>query len=135
MPKNVCRCVHFLARKTLKSQWRMPLFIHADVRRMLLTQKAIAEGGRSMIYYAAQIADKMADALERGDTAAFEAHDDHLGFYTPILKGFLTELGLEAANHGMQVYGGHGYIKEWGMEQIARMHVLRHMKAQQVFKH
>ena len=38
----------------------------------------------------------------------------------PILKGFLTELGLEAANHGMQVYGGHGYIKEWGMEQIAR---------------
>jgi alkylation response protein AidB-like acyl-CoA dehydrogenase len=93
---------------------------HADVRRMLLTQKAIAEGGRSMIYYAAQIADKMADALERGDTAAFEAHDDHLGFYTPILKGFLTELGLEAANHGMQVYGGHGYIKEWGMEQIAR---------------
>ncbi|WP_289845158.1 acyl-CoA dehydrogenase family protein, partial [Acinetobacter ursingii] len=37
-----------------------------------------------------------------------------------ILKGFLTELGLEAANHGMQVYGGHGYIREWGMEQIAR---------------
>ena len=93
---------------------------HADVRRMLLTQKAIAEGGRSMIYYAAQLADKMADALERGDTAAFEAADDHLGFYTPILKGFLTELGLEAANHGIQIYGGHGYIKEWGMEQIAR---------------
>ena len=93
---------------------------HADVRRMLLTQKAIAEGGRSMIYYAAQLADKMSDALTRGDTAAFEAHDDHLGFYTPILKGFLTELGYEAANHGMQVYGGHGYIKEWGMEQIVR---------------
>lgn len=93
---------------------------HADVRRMLLTQKAIAEGGRSMIYYAAQIADKMTDALARGDQAAFEDYDDKLGFYTPILKGFLTELGLEAANHGMQVYGGHGYIKEWGMEQIAR---------------
>lgn len=93
---------------------------HADVRRMLLTQKAIAEGGRSMIYYAAQIADKMADALARGDTDAFEKHDDHLGFYTPILKGFLTELGYEASNHGMQVYGGHGYIKEWGMEQIVR---------------
>ncbi len=97
-----------------------PIIVHPAVRNMLLTQKAFAEGGRSMIYYAAQIADKMADALERGDTAAFEAHDDHLGFYTPILKGFLTELGLEAANHGMQVYGGHGYIKEWGMEQIAR---------------
>ena len=93
---------------------------HADVRRMLLTQKAIAEGGRSMIYYAAQLADKMNDALLRGDTAAFEEHDAHLGFYTPILKGFLTELGFEAANHGMQVYGGHGYIKEWGMEQIVR---------------
>ncbi len=93
---------------------------HADVRRMLLTQKAIAEGGRAMIFHAAQIADKMADALERGDTAAFEAHDDHLGFYTPILKGFLTELGYEAATLGMQVYGGHGYIKEWGMEQIVR---------------
>ncbi|MDW7450561.1 acyl-CoA dehydrogenase C-terminal domain-containing protein, partial [Klebsiella pneumoniae] len=59
-------------------------------------------------------------ALTRGDQAAFEDYDDKLGFYTPILKGFLTELGLEAANHGMQVYGGHGYIKEWGMEQIVR---------------
>ena len=93
---------------------------HADVRRMLLTQKAIAEGGRAMIYHAAQLADKMADALTRDDQAAFAEYDDKLGFYTPILKGFLTELGLEAANHGMQVFGGHGYIKEWGMEQIAR---------------
>ena len=93
---------------------------HADVRRMLLTQKAIAEGGRAMIYHAAQIADKMADALSQGDQAKFDEYDDKLGFYTPILKGFLTELGLEAANHGIQVFGGHGYIKEWGMEQIAR---------------
>jgi len=93
---------------------------HADVRRMLLTQKAIAEGGRAMIYHAAQIADNMNDALLRGDTAEFEQQDDHLGFYTPILKGFLTEMGYEAANHGMQVFGGHGYIKEWGMEQIVR---------------
>lgn len=93
---------------------------HADVRRMLLTQKAIAEGGRSMIYHAAQLADKMTDALTQGDQAKFDEYDDKLGFYTPILKGFLTELGLEAANHGMQIYGGHGYIKEHGMEQIAR---------------
>ncbi len=97
-----------------------PIIHHADVRRMLLTQKAIAEGGRSMIYYAAQLADKMNDALASDDTAAFESYDNQLGFYTPILKGFLTELGFEAANHGMQVYGGHGYIKEWGMEQIVR---------------
>ncbi len=93
---------------------------HADVRRMLLTQKAFAEGGRSMIYHAAQLADKMADALAQGDQAKFEEHDDKLGFFTPILKGFLTEMGLESANLGMQVFGGHGYIKEHGMEQIAR---------------
>lgn len=93
---------------------------HADVRRMLMTQKAIAEGGRSMIYHAAQLADKMTDALLQGDQAKFDEYDDKLGFYTPILKGFLTELGLEAANHGMQIFGGHGYIKEHGMEQIVR---------------
>jgi len=93
---------------------------HADVRRMLLTQKAVAEGGRAMIYYAAQLADKMTDCLMKGDQAGFDAWDDRLGFYTPILKGFLTELGLESANLGMQVFGGHGYIKEHGMEQIAR---------------
>ena len=93
---------------------------HADVRRMLMTQKAIAEGGRSMIYHAAQLADKMTDALTQGDQAKFDDYDDKLGFYTPILKGFLTELGLEAANHGMQIFGGHGYIKEHGMEQIVR---------------
>ncbi len=93
---------------------------HADVRRLLLTQKAIAEGGRAMIYFASQLADKMTDAILKGDAATEAYWDDKLGFYTPILKGFLTELGLEAANNGMQVFGGHGYIKEWGMEQIAR---------------
>ncbi len=84
---------------------------HADVRRMLLTQKAFAEGGRAMIYHAAQLADKMTDAMLQGDQAKFEEYDDKLGFYTPILKGFLTEMGLESANLGMQVFGGHGYIK------------------------
>ena len=93
---------------------------HADVRRMLLTQKAVAEGGRAMIYHAAQLADKMTDNLLKGDQAGHDYWDDKLGFFTPILKGFLTELGLEASNLGMQVYGGHGYIKEWGMEQIVR---------------
>ena len=56
----------------------------------------------------------------RQDRATHDTHDDALGFYTPILKGFLTEMGLEAANLGMQVFGGHGYIHEHGMEQIAR---------------
>jgi alkylation response protein AidB-like acyl-CoA dehydrogenase len=93
---------------------------HPDVRRMLLTQKAIAEGGRAMIYSAAQLADKMFSAVSENDQARYESFDGQLGFYTPILKGFLTEMGLEAANLGMQVLGGHGYIHEQGMEQIAR---------------
>jgi alkylation response protein AidB-like acyl-CoA dehydrogenase len=96
------------------------LIWHPDVRRMLLTQKAIAEGGRAMIYAAAQTADIMFNAVIDKDVAKHDEYDAKLGFYTPILKGFLTEMGLEAANLGMQVFGGHGYIHEHGMEQIAR---------------
>ncbi len=93
---------------------------HADVRRMLMTQKAIAEGGRAMIYFAAQYADHMVNGILENNPAKYKEWDDKLGFYTPILKGFLTEMGLEAANQGIQVFGGHGYIAEHGMEQIAR---------------
>ena len=90
---------------------------HPDVRRMLLTQRVIAEGGRAMVTYASQYAD-----LYRGGKTQQErdAAEIRLGFCTPILKGFITELGVEAANHGVQVFGGHGYIQEWGMEQILR---------------
>ena len=93
---------------------------HADVRRMLMTQKAFAEGGRAMIYFAAQYADHMVNGIIENDPAKYKEWDNKLGFFTPILKGFLTEMGLEAANQGMQVFGGHGYIWEHGMEQIAR---------------
>jgi len=96
------------------------LIVHPDVRRMLLTQKAIAEGGRAMLYYAATLADKMMAAHSKGDMKGYEDWDDKLGFLTPIMKAGLTELGYEAANHGVQVFGGHGFIKEWGMEQIIR---------------
>ena len=96
------------------------LIHHGDVRRMLLKQKAIAEGGRAMIYFAAQYADKMISAAQADDDEEYQKWDDELGFLTPILKGFLTEKGLEVANDGMQVFGGHGYIKEHGMEQIVR---------------
>lgn len=90
---------------------------HPDVRRMLLTQRAIAEGGRAMVTYASQFA----DIYRAGKTeSAKKMAEERLGFCTPILKGFITELGVEAANHGVQVFGGHGYIKEWGMEQILR---------------
>lgn len=94
-----------------------PLIVHADVRRMLLTQKAFAEGGRAMVYYASQIVDTMDHAATPEEHAEAE---DRLGFFTPILKAFLTETGCESANLGLQIFGGHGYIKEWGMEQIVR---------------
>ncbi|MGB0211364.1 acyl-CoA dehydrogenase C-terminal domain-containing protein [Algiphilus sp.] len=97
-----------------------PLMVHADVRRMIFSQKAVAEGGRAMIYFAAKYADHMVNGITEKDDAKYEKYDDKLGFFTPILKGFLTEMGLEAANHGMQVLGGHGYIREHGMEQIVR---------------
>lgn len=97
-----------------------PLIWHPDVRRMLLTQKAIAEGGRAMIYSAARLGDHMFNAIVERNRAKYDEVDNQLGFLTPILKGFLTEMGLEAANLGMQVLGGHGYIHEQGMEQIAR---------------
>jgi hypothetical protein len=57
---------------------------------------------------------------EAGDNKAYKKYENELGFFTPILKGFLTEMGLEAANLGVQVFGGHGYIGEHGMEQIVR---------------
>lgn len=94
-----------------------PIIVHPDVRKMLMTQKAITEGGRAMVYYTAKIVDEMEMATTE---QARKAADDRLGLLTPILKAFLTELGCESASHGMQVFGGHGYIKEWGMEQIYR---------------
>lgn len=97
-----------------------PIIVHPSVRTMLLTQKVIAEGGRAMVYDCAFIADKMAEAVAEGDTKKAEALDERLAFLTPILKGFLTEAGLEAANLGIQCYGGHGYIKSNKQEQIVR---------------
>ncbi len=94
-----------------------PIIVHPAVRNMLLTQKAFAEGGRALIYDLAQYADlveKSADAATR------EKADNILSLLTPIAKAFLTETGYEAANKGVQVFGGHGFIAEHGMEQIVR---------------
>jgi len=106
-----------LTGKKFPEQVADPIIVHPDVRKMLMTQKAVSEGGRAMIYYAAKIVDEIEMAKTDEDK---KIADDKLGFITPILKAFLTELGLEAANHGVQIFGGHGYIKEWGMEQIVR---------------
>jgi alkylation response protein AidB-like acyl-CoA dehydrogenase len=93
-----------------------PIIVHPEVRKMLLTQKAFAEGGRALIYYCAQLVDqvKLAEGEEK------EKADALLAFLTPIAKAFLTEVGFESANHGLQVFGGHGFISEWGMEQNVR---------------
>ena len=94
-----------------------PLIVHPDIRRMLLTQKAFVEAGRALAYRAILLVDQ----FERGsDAEAKKQADDLLGFLTPIVKAVLTELANECTYHAMQIYGGHGYIAEWGMEQLAR---------------
>ncbi|HAF90349.1 MAG TPA: acyl-CoA dehydrogenase, partial [Pseudomonas sp.] len=94
-----------------------PIIVHPDVRRMLLTMKAFAEGNRAMLYFAA----KQVDVMQRSaDEEQRKAADAMLAFLTPIAKAFMTEVGFEAANHGVQIYGGHGFIAEWGMEQNVR---------------
>ena len=94
-----------------------PIIVHPDVRRMLLTQKAFAEGGRALIYFAST----QGDILTMSDDPEARKLADHvLSFLTPIIKAFLTETGFESANLGLQCFGGHGYVSEWGMEQNVR---------------
>ena len=93
-----------------------PIIVHPDVRRMLLTIKAFTEGNRALAYYIA----KLADLMHHPDEEVRSQADLTMGFLTPILKAFVTETGFEAANLGLQCYGGHGYIAEWGMEQNVR---------------
>jgi alkylation response protein AidB-like acyl-CoA dehydrogenase len=90
---------------------------HPDVRRMLLTQKALAEGNRVLAVYAMKLVD-ISQANQ--DEEAKQLAESKLALLTPILKAFLTETAQETTSYGMQVFGGHGYIKEWGMEQLAR---------------
>ena len=94
-----------------------PIIVHPEVRKMLLTQKAFAEGGRALIYYTAMMVDKVGQSNDEDER---KEADTLLGLLTPIAKAFLTEVGFESANHGLQVFGGHGYIAEWGMEQNVR---------------
>ena len=94
-----------------------PIIVHPDVRRMLLTQKSIAEGGRAFIAYLSQLVDIGHASNDEKEKAVAESK---LALLTPIAKAFLTELGLECTGHGVQVFGGHGFIKEWGMEQLMR---------------
>ncbi|HEX4870328.1 MAG TPA: acyl-CoA dehydrogenase C-terminal domain-containing protein [Moraxellaceae bacterium] len=94
-----------------------PIIVHPAVRNMLMTQKAFAEAGRALVYWLSTQTDIVHGAESE---EARKAADDLMSFLTPIAKAFLTEAGSEAAKHGVQVYGGHGFIREWGMEQIVR---------------
>ncbi|MDB9958318.1 acyl-CoA dehydrogenase C-terminal domain-containing protein [Oceanospirillaceae bacterium] len=94
-----------------------PIIVHPDVRRMLLTAKAFAEGGRMLVYYLSQLNDTV---THNGTTDEAKEAEVLLSLLTPIAKAFMTETGLESANLGMQCFGGHGYIREYGMEQIVR---------------
>lgn len=94
-----------------------PIIVHPDVRRMLLTQKAFAEGNRMLLYFTAVQVDISENAV---DTDERKTAEGLLGFLTPIAKAFMTETGFESANLALQCFGGHGYIQEWGVEQNVR---------------
>eukprot|EP01061_Rhynchopus_euleeides_P007279 TRINITY_DN1627_c0_g1_i1.p1 TRINITY_DN1627_c0_g1~~TRINITY_DN1627_c0_g1_i1.p1 ORF type:complete len:623 (+),score=315.18 TRINITY_DN1627_c0_g1_i1:64-1932(+) len=93
---------------------------HGDIRRTLMTCKAILEGSRCLLYDVAKFGDKIHYAELAGDHELVKKLDDEMGFLTPVAKGFVTEWGCQVANMSMDTFGGHGYIKAHGMEQIVR---------------
>ncbi|MDU9392420.1 acyl-CoA dehydrogenase C-terminal domain-containing protein [Pseudomonas sp. zfem002] len=94
-----------------------PIIVHADVRRMLLTMRALTEGGRAFATYVGQQLDSAKYAEDAGDR---EAAQRLVALLTPVAKAFFTDTGLESCVLGQQVFGGHGYIREWGQEQLVR---------------
>ncbi len=94
-----------------------PIIVHPDVRKMLLTARAYAEGGRALAMHTALMIDK---ELHHPDEDVRKAAADEVALLTPIIKAFTTDNGWIATSHCMQVYGGHGYVREWGMEQFVR---------------
>ncbi len=94
-----------------------PIIVHPDVRKMLLTARAYAEAGRAFCYWTGLQIDK---ELFHPDEAVRKEATDMVALVTPIVKAFITDNAWLATSHCMQVYGGHGYIAEWGMEQYVR---------------
>ncbi len=90
-----------------------PLIVHPDIRRNLMDQKSFVEGARAFTFWGAYLIDR---AHKNDDADA----DGLISLMTPVIKGFLTDKGFEYATAAQQVYGGHGYIEEWGMSQFAR---------------
>ncbi|TBU97990.1 acyl-CoA dehydrogenase C-terminal domain-containing protein [Stutzerimonas kirkiae] len=94
-----------------------PIIVHPDVRRMLLTMKALNEGGRA---FSSHVALQLDIAKFSEDAQARQRAEGQVALLTPVAKAFLTDMGLETTLHGQQVFGGHGYIREWGQEQLVR---------------
>jgi hypothetical protein len=106
-----------LAKRAVASSGADPIIVHPDVRRMLLEIRAINEPARALACWVALMSDR---AERHPDAAEREAADDLVALLTPIVKAALTDHAVEAANNAVQVLGGHGYIHEWGVEQLAR---------------
>jgi len=94
-----------------------PIIVHPDVRRMLMTTRAFNEGSRALAGWVALQIDR---AHTHPDAALREHADDLVALLTPVIKAFCSDVGFENCNQMLQVYGGHGYIREWGMEQYVR---------------
>ena len=94
-----------------------PIIVHPDVRRMLMKQKAFVEGSRALALWTGLMIDF---AEKHPDPEEKQKADDFAAFITPVVKAYLTDMGFECAVEAMQIYGGHGYIQEWGMEQFVR---------------
>jgi alkylation response protein AidB-like acyl-CoA dehydrogenase len=94
-----------------------PIIVHPDVRRMLMESRAWNEGGRALVLWGALLVDLV---RRSPDEAERQQADDLLGLITPVIKGYLTDKGFQAAVHAQQVLGGHGYIREHGIEQFVR---------------
>ena len=94
-----------------------PIIVHPDVRRMLLTQRAWIEGCRALSGWAARALD---ESKLHPDAKQREKAEDFIAVITPVVKALMTDVGFEVANLGMQVFGGHGFIREHGMEQFVR---------------
>jgi hypothetical protein len=94
-----------------------PIIVHPDVRRMLMDTRAFVEGSRALTYWAALHADL---AVKSEDESARQKSDDYMALLTPIIKAYQTHKGHQGANDAMQVFGGSGYVEEWGMSQFVR---------------
>ncbi len=94
-----------------------PIIVHADVRRMLLTMRALVEGGRAFSTYVAKWLDIQKFSQDKG---LCEQAEQRVALLTPVAKAFVTDRGLESSILGQQIFGGHGYIREWGQEQCVR---------------